>query len=152
MITMQEFPDHLRVVAECKYSLDGSLRVFGEALTLAARAGRNAALVDARAVSGPVPTLADRYEWGVHIADLQARQSPRVRFALLGHDPFVQLQRFEEIVAANRGGIARSFTEESEALEWLLVLPRKTLRIPAPRPVDHRAPRARDKENDDDAD
>lgn len=34
-------------------------------------------------------------------------------------------ERFGEIVAANRGALARAFTDESAALEWLLARPMK---------------------------
>jgi hypothetical protein len=54
------------------------------------------------------------------VADLQARHKPRIRLAVLGHEPYVHPQRFGEIVAANRGAIARVFTDEAEALKWLL--------------------------------
>jgi len=120
MLTVQERPDHVRLVVDCRYSLDESLLVFGEAFTLASRAVRNAVLLDARAITGPVPTLAERYEWGVCIADLQARQSPRIRFALLGHEPYIHPQRFGEIVATSRGAVARGFTDEADAMNWLL--------------------------------
>ena len=125
MLTVHEQPDHLRLIADCRYSLYESLRAFREAFTLAARAGRDAVLVDARAITGPVPTLGERYECGVFIADQQARQSPRIRFALLGHEPYVHPQRFGEIVATSRGAVARGFTDEKDALNWLLAAPRK---------------------------
>ncbi|MEX0733897.1 MAG: hypothetical protein WD944_05995 [Steroidobacteraceae bacterium] len=42
------------------------------------------------------------------------------RDAVLGHEPIIHRERFSEIVATNRGAAARVFTDENEALEWLL--------------------------------
>ena len=54
------------------------------------------------------------------MADAQAATRPRIRMAMLGHEPMIHPERFGEIVAANRGADARVFTEEALALDWLL--------------------------------
>jgi hypothetical protein len=118
--TVQELPTHLLLAGEGSYSFEEMQRVYAEAFALAARAGRDALIVDLRAMAGPVPTMSDRYEHGVHVADLQARHKPRIRLAVLGYEPYIHPQRFGEIVAANRGAVARVFTDEAEALKWLL--------------------------------
>ncbi len=47
--------------------------------------------------------MAERYQLAVCVADAQAATKPRIRFALLGHEPMIHPERFGEIVAANRG-------------------------------------------------
>jgi hypothetical protein len=51
---------------------------------------------------------------------LQAAFVPRIRVALLGHEPLIHPERFGEIVAARRGAVIRTFTDEDGALRWLL--------------------------------
>ena len=55
----------------------------------------------------------------------QAATKPRIRFALLGHEPMIHPERFGEIVATTRGADGRVFTDEASALEWLLVRKRE---------------------------
>ena len=71
-------------------------------------------------MTGREPTLAERYDLAVRIADIQATQTPRIRMAVLGHEPMIHPERFGEIVATNRGALTRVFTDERAALEWLL--------------------------------
>jgi hypothetical protein len=87
---------------------------------VAAEAGRDALLVDARGITGREPTMAERYDWAVRIAELQALYEPRIRVALVGNEPLIHPERFGEIVARNRGADARAFTDEAMAIEWLL--------------------------------
>jgi hypothetical protein len=78
---------------------------------------------DARGRPGhhrPRTTIAERYEWAVRVADLQAGFVPRIRVALLGQEPLIHPERFGEIVAARRGAVARTFTDEDGALRWLV--------------------------------
>ena len=77
-------------------------------------------LVDIRKLIGRQPTMAERYEQAVKLADIQASRTPRIRFALLGHEPIIHPERYGEIVAARRGADMRVFTEEALALEWLV--------------------------------
>lgn len=116
-------PEH--VVLECSgtYSPDEALRIYAAAFEEASKAGRLAVLVDTRAVSGREPTLAERYDQGAGVADMQRHYIPRIRFAILGHEPMIHPERFGEIVATNRGAQARVFTDERSALDWLLGRP-----------------------------
>ena len=72
-----------------------------------------------RNITGRLPTLLDRYDFGVHIAEQYLTSDPRVRIALLGQEPMIHPERFGEIVARNRGADARVFTDEALAVEWL---------------------------------
>ena len=112
--------DHVRVDCTGTYSLDAMLELLERIFALVAGAGREAVLVDVRAVTGPEPMMAERYQMAVHIADLQAARQPRIRLAALGHEPLISRERFGEIVATRRGAVARTFTDEALALEWLL--------------------------------
>ena len=86
-----------------------------------ARLNRSALLVDVRGVAGRVPTILDRFEFGTRIAPKHYLEfDPRIRLAVLGHEPMIHPERFGELVARNRGADARVFTDEAEALGWLL--------------------------------
>lgn len=110
---------HVELLCHGKYSRGEAFRVGEQAFREAAGAGLRSALVDVRGVAGRVPTILDRFDMGVHIAALHLDQKPRVRLAILGHEPMIHPDRFGEIVARNRGADARVFTIESDALEWL---------------------------------
>lgn len=112
--------DYLRLECSGTFSQESALDVYQRAFALASEAGRPAVLVDIRAVTGREPTMAERYEQAICVAEAQAATKPRIRFAMLGHEPMIHPERFGEIVAANRGAHARVFTEEAPALDWLL--------------------------------
>ncbi len=112
--------DYLRLECSGTFTMESAAETRDRAFALAAEAGRPAVLVDIRRVRGPEPTMAERYQWAVGVAEAQARTQPRIRFALLGHEPMIHPERFGEIVAATRGADARVFVEEAPALEWLL--------------------------------
>jgi len=112
--------DHVRIEMSGPFALEAILALCDRCFTYAAEAARDAMLVDARGVTAPEPTMAERYEWAVRIAELQARNNPRIRVALLGREPLIHPERFGEIVAARHGAVARTFTEEDLALGWLL--------------------------------
>ena len=115
--------DYVRIEFSGEFSLEAVLPLCERCFQVAAEAGRKAMLVDVRAVTGREPTMAERYQWAVRIAELQAACKPRIDVALVGHEPFVHPERFGEIVAARHGAVARTFTDEALALEWLLGRP-----------------------------
>ena len=118
--TVRVHPGYLEVACAGLYSRAESLRVGEEAYREAARANRSAVLVDVRGVSGRVPTILDRFEMGLRIAKHYLESDPRARLAVLGHEPMIHPERFGELVARNRGADARVFTDEAQALDWLL--------------------------------
>jgi hypothetical protein len=91
-----------------------------EAFRRAAAESRRNILIDARRVVGRAPTILERCEFGVNVADGYLGQLPRIRLALLGHEPMIFPDRFGEIVARNRGADARVFTVAAEAIKWLV--------------------------------
>ena len=112
--------DHVRIAFAGVYSVAAFRDAFARAFAVAADAGRDAVLLDMRAITGGPPTMSERYELAVAAAEIQASRKPRIRMAVLGHEPMVHPERFGEIVAANRGADGRVFTDEALALEWLL--------------------------------
>ena len=112
--------DYLRLECSGTFSQEFALDVCERAFTLAAEAGRPAVLVDIRGVTGREPTMAERYQQAVCVADAQAATKPRIRLALLGFEPMIHPERFGEIVAANRGADIGVFTDEALAMEWLV--------------------------------
>lgn len=112
--------DYFELVCTATYAPDVPGRIAEEGLQRAARAGHRALLVDIRGVTGGLPTMSDRYNQAVQFANLQSKTVPRIKVALVGHEPWVHPQRFGEIVATNRGALIRVFTDEGLALEWLI--------------------------------
>ena len=112
-------PDYLEVACSGVYSRAESHRVGQEAFRDAALAKRDTILIDVRQVSGRRPSILDRFEMGVRTAEYYLDSEPRIRLALLGHEPMIHPQRFGELVARNRGADARVFTDETAALEWV---------------------------------
>ncbi|HEY7753094.1 MAG TPA: STAS/SEC14 domain-containing protein [Steroidobacteraceae bacterium] len=117
-------PEHVLLSCSGTYTLDEALRVYALAFEEAVKAGRLAVLVDVREVTGREPSLTERYDQGIKVAELQLRYIPRIRFALLGREPLIHPERFGEIVAIHRGAQARVFTDLEAAREWLLPRPK----------------------------
>lgn len=115
-----ERDDHVRIEFSGDFSLEEILPLCDRCFEVAVQTRHDALLVDARAVSGREPTMAERYRWATRVAEAQARTEPRVRVALLGREPLIHPERFGEIVATNRGAVLRTFTVEEQALDWLL--------------------------------
>jgi hypothetical protein len=80
-------------------------------------------LVDVRKVSG-IPTFFDRFDMGEFAARKYflvrfTDSLEHCRFAVLGHEPFIDPGKFAQIVAVNRGLDAKVFTEMEDAVLWL---------------------------------
>ena len=117
--TSRLYPDYLEIACSGRYSRAESQRVGLEAYREAALAERDTVLLDVRQVVGKIPSILDRFEMGVRIAKNYRESDPRIRLALLGHEPMIHPDRFGELVARNRGADARAFTVEAEALAWI---------------------------------
>jgi hypothetical protein len=122
-IAVQVNPQHVELVCTGIYSRAEALRLGEEAYRQASLADRINLLIDVRKITGRLPTILDRYDFGVHIAEQYLSSDPRIRLALLGHEPMIHPERFGELVARNRGADARVFTDETLALDWLLGRP-----------------------------
>jgi hypothetical protein len=117
--TARVHPDYLEIACAGLYSKSESHRVGEEAYRQAALAQREAVLIDVREVRGRVPTILDRFDFGVRVAEHYRQSDPRIRLAILGHEPMIHADRFGELVARNRGADARVFTDEADALAWV---------------------------------
>jgi hypothetical protein len=122
-VTVRVHPAYVELDCAGLYSRAAALRLGEEAFRQAALANRPGALVDVRRINGRLPTLLDRFEIGVRIADQYRAWDARFRLAVLGHEPMIHPQRFGELVARNRGADARVFTDEDAARAWLLPSP-----------------------------
>lgn len=121
----REHADFLELVCTGTYAPEIPLQVAEEGLKRAARASRAAVLIDIRGIIGREPTMSERYNQAVQVANLQSRVTPRIRLALLGREPMIHPQRFGEIVATNRGALLRVFTDDKPARDWLLARPKQ---------------------------
>jgi hypothetical protein len=119
-VEVQLRPDYVLLTCSGPFSRGEAFRINDDGFRIAAEAGLRNILIDARKVRGRVPSIFDRYEIGTNIARAWLDQLPRVRLALVGHEPLIHPDRFGEIVARNRGADTRVFTVEDEALRWLL--------------------------------
>lgn len=113
-------PQYLELACSGLYSRAEALRVGETAFREAARANRTAVLIDVRSIAGRVPSILERFDFGVRIAKHYLEFDPRIRLAVLGHEPMIHPERFGELVARNRGADARVFTDEAMALDWLV--------------------------------
>ena len=112
-------PHCVRLTCQGRYSQKAMLGVFDEALEIAAKNGRKAALVDITGLKGAPPDVLDRFELGVAFAEKQNRKEKIVAMVLVGDEPMIDRDRFGEIVALNRGAIGKVFTDHDEAVAWL---------------------------------
>ena len=124
--TSRVLPAYIRLDCTGVYSQGDALQVFTQAFALAALHGRDAALIDARGIAPPEPSLMQRFDMAVHVAEMQQRQVPRIRLAVIGNEPLVHPQRFAEVVATNRGANVRVFTDEPQAIGWLIQKPKSS--------------------------
>jgi hypothetical protein len=118
--TASVHPEYLELACTGLYSQAESHRVGDLAFREAARANRNAVLIDVRRIMGRVPGILERFDFGVRIAKHYRESDPRIRLAVLGTEPMIHPERFGELVARNRGADARAFTDETMALDWLV--------------------------------
>ncbi len=72
-----------------------------------------------RDVTGEPFTTMERYELGVHGAELQRGIGRGIAFAVVGNEPMVDPERFAETVGRNRGAHVRVFTDIDDAVEWV---------------------------------
>lgn len=120
IIAAETRPGYFRIVCGGEFLQDSALEVCERAFAMAADAGQDALLVDIRAVIGREPTMAERFDQAMRVAEAQAARKPRIRAALVGHEPMVDPERFGETVAINRGAEVRVFTDEAQAEAWLV--------------------------------
>ena len=110
---------YVRLICHGRYSQKAMLRLFDEALEIAAKKGRKAALVDVSDLKGTPPSVFERYELGTSFAKIQKSKEKLIVMVMVGEEPMIDRQRFGEVVATNRGAIGKVFTANDQALAWL---------------------------------
>ena len=98
------------------YTLESMLKVYEQAYKVAGEAGFRAAILDIRELGEPGPTVMERYEQGIYLAE---HNHLRIWLALVGYEPHVDPGRFGETVAKNRGGLGKVFSDLDEAITWI---------------------------------
>jgi hypothetical protein len=109
----------VRLTCHGRYSQKAMLRIFDEALEIAAKKGRKAALVDVSDLTGIPPSLLERFELGTTFTKIQQSKEKIIAMVIVGQEPIIDRQRFAEVVATNRGAIGKVFTAHDEAVAWL---------------------------------
>jgi hypothetical protein len=110
------------VCISCKglYSLREAERVYKTAIDSALKLHSTRVLVEVFGVTGHVTTL-DRYELSVFLAEYinMYAQDRIARFAVAGHEPPLDKNRFGMFVARNLGINVFVTTKLGEAIEWI---------------------------------
>ncbi len=112
-------PEYALVCCNGRYERDALMRAIESAFKFARSEGRKSVLVDIRGLSGQPPSTMDRYDMGVAAAELQRECGRGIALAVLGSEPYVEPDRFGEVVARSFGGFGRVFTDHEEAVEWV---------------------------------
>ena len=110
------------ILVECSGSFvrDSWLKMYEDSFASAHENGRIAVLVDGRNVEGPGPSMLERFEVGVAIAEIQGRYAERIGLAVVGSEKAIfEPTKFGETVALNRGAIGGMFDDFEEAVAWL---------------------------------
>jgi len=102
------------------YTKEAILTIIDDACIIAINKGRKAVLIDFRAVEGTPPDILERFILGVETVRTQRKHKYIVTLAIVGNEPMIDPKRFGEIVALNRGGIGKVFTNIEEADSWLI--------------------------------
>jgi len=97
-----------------KYSLDKGKKILEELYAQCVEKNIHRLLVDITKKDGVIPTM-DRFDLGELIAKLF---SFKIKFAVIVKKD--QMNKFSETVAVNRGANLYVFSDQKEALEWLL--------------------------------
>lgn len=112
------YPTYICIRFQGNFELHDALKQIANALRQAAEAERSLVLIDVRDVTGRLSTI-DRYEFGVGLAAVQEKIGQKMRLAFVGAPPIIELARFGETVALNRGVQAQAFFDFDQAITWL---------------------------------
>jgi hypothetical protein len=111
-VTIDDDAGVLRIAALGAFALESTKRLFDRVALDARRREAKRVLLDFRGVVGRITTM-ERFELGEYAA---ARITTKIALIALPET----VDHFGETVAINRGAKGRVFTDESEALSWLL--------------------------------
>jgi hypothetical protein len=102
-----------------EFAYDSFIDNLERAFEFAANESRSAVLFDIRAVTGEPPSVGERYDVGVRVAELQKGIGKGVLIAVVGHEPVVDPERLAEVVAKSHGAFIAVFTDIDEAISWI---------------------------------
>ena len=108
--------------ASGEYSFEDACLLLRDVLAKSAQHSATTVLVDCQQMGGR-PTAVERYALSEFLARemvdhiLELKRFPRL--ALLGKQPLVDPNRFEELVATNRGVQMKTVEQMEDALNWL---------------------------------
>ena len=109
--------DYLLVTLEGPVSFSEAIAVLTKVREVATERGFDKVLVDCRSVRGELSSF-ERYELGKTMAGHWLKEcSGTPKVALVGKPPTIN--GFGALVAANRGFLAKTFSELPKALNWL---------------------------------
>ena len=123
MLKISTEAELLRIAATGRFSLREAKRTFVEILGAVASHDSEKVLFDGRELKGK-PTFIQRFYYGEFTADavrkFRIEYSHRApKFAYVLAPPVLDLDRFGEIVAVNRGMNVKAFDNLKDALGWL---------------------------------
>jgi hypothetical protein len=111
--------NYARVCCRGSFDYDSFLEMFHNAFEFAAEEGKLAVLADLRGLVGEAPSVGERYDIGVGVAQLQREIGNGILMAVTGNEPLIDPDRLGEIVARSHGAFVGVFTEIDEAVEWI---------------------------------
>lgn len=116
-------PRYLQINLEGEWESSKIGEISDEILNICEKYQSRRILFDVRRLTGN-PSVMGRFSMATQFAMkfIKARISHRIpacRFAVIGHHPMVDPNRFEETVAVNNGLPVRTFTDLEKALAWL---------------------------------
>ena len=114
--TLESRDDVLWVTATGQASLNKAVVVLEKAVDAAVERGTNLILVDCSAVTGKLSVL-QQYEVGSLGAEYALQKSKPLKVAVVGQPPVID--GFAALVASNRGVTTETFSDTSNAVEWL---------------------------------
>ena len=112
-------PNYAHVYCTGIFKSDAMLEVWQNAFRIAVSEGRKTVLDDVRGIHGKPPTVCERYDHGVRIAELQRRLDKEILIAVVGSKPMIESERLAENIARNHGAFMRAFTDIDETVAWV---------------------------------
>ncbi len=118
-IHIENHDDYDQFIGRGAFELDAFLKFLDDVLLRAKELDAVRVMVDIRELEGRMSTF-ERFQVGERFARQQSTLAHEVQVVVVGAEPLDAKGRFGETVARNRGANGRVFTDEEEALRWLL--------------------------------
>jgi len=112
-------PNYVQVYCQGVLKSDAMLKDWQRAFRIGVSEGRDAVLIDIRGLQGEPPTVSERYDLGVRIAEHQSQFAKNILIAVVGNEPMIEPERLAENIARNHGAVIGIFTDLVEAVHWI---------------------------------